>query len=50
MQRKIDRVPPSGPAVARAQMASFHDREQASGDRFADLKRINHPTLVVTGV
>jgi len=50
MQRKTDREPPSGPAVAQAQMTAFRDWEQFSGERFADLKSINHPTLVVNGV
>jgi len=50
MQRKAHREPPSGAAVAQAQMASFRDWEQFSGERFADLKRISPPTLVVNGV
>jgi pimeloyl-ACP methyl ester carboxylesterase len=50
MQRKTDREPPSGQAVAQAQMAAFRDWERFSGERFADLKSIDHPTLVVNGV
>jgi pimeloyl-ACP methyl ester carboxylesterase len=50
MQRKTDREPPSGPAVAQAQMTAFRDWERFSGERFADLKSISHPTLVVNGV
>jgi len=49
-QRKDDRDPPSGPAVAQAQMAAFQDWEQFKGERFADLKNIAQPTLVVNGV
>ncbi|HEY2476176.1 MAG TPA: alpha/beta hydrolase [Candidatus Cybelea sp.] len=50
MQRKDDRDKPSGPEVAQAQMAAFHDWEQYSGERFADLKGIKQPTLVINGV
>jgi pimeloyl-ACP methyl ester carboxylesterase len=50
MQRGRDREPISGPAVAQAQMAAFRDWEQVSGERFSDLKKIHHPTLVVSGV
>jgi pimeloyl-ACP methyl ester carboxylesterase len=49
-QRMEDREPASGPAVAQAQMAAFRDWEQFSGERFADLKSILHPVLVVNGV
>lgn len=49
-QRKDDRDPVSGPAVAEAQMAAFRDWEQFTGERFADLKRIRQPTLVVNGI
>ncbi len=48
--RKDDRDPASGPSVAQPQMASFREWEQFSGERFADLKAIPHPTLVVNGV
>jgi pimeloyl-ACP methyl ester carboxylesterase len=50
MQRKEDREPASGPAVAGAQIAAFRDWEQFSGERFADLKRIQHPVLVINGI
>jgi len=50
MQRRDDREPLSGPAVAQAQMAAFREWEQVSGERFSDLKAIRHPTLVVNGV
>jgi len=49
-QRKEDVEPASGPAVAGAQMASFRDWEQFAGTRFADLKNIRQPALVVNGV
>jgi pimeloyl-ACP methyl ester carboxylesterase len=50
MQRKQDREPISGPAVAQSQIAAFRDWEQVSGERFSDLKRIRNPTLVVNGI
>jgi pimeloyl-ACP methyl ester carboxylesterase len=48
-QRKDDREPPSGPNVAGAQLAAFREWERFTGERFADLKGIRHPTLVVQG-
>ena len=50
MQRQQDREPRSGPEVAQAQMAAFQEWEQYKGERFADLKHIQQPTLVVSGV
>lgn len=50
MQRGSDREPISGPAIAQAQMAAFAEWEQFSGERFADLKSVCHPVLVVNGV
>jgi pimeloyl-ACP methyl ester carboxylesterase len=50
MQRGEDREPISGPAVAQAQMAAFREWEQVSGERFSDLRKIRHPTLVVNGI
>jgi pimeloyl-ACP methyl ester carboxylesterase len=50
IQRKDDREPISGPDVAQAQMAAFRDWEQYSGERFASLKSIRQPTLVINGV
>src|SRR6266581_437787 len=49
MQRKDDRDPPSGPNVAKAQTTAFREWEHFSGERFADLKGLRHPTLVVQG-
>ncbi|MGC2130375.1 MAG: alpha/beta hydrolase [Candidatus Aquilonibacter sp.] len=49
-QRKDDRDTPSGPAVAQAQIAAFREWEQYTGERFADLKTIAQPTLVVNGI
>src|SRR6185437_4914149 len=49
-QRIGDREPVSGPAVAQAQMAAFRDWEKYTGQRFAELRDINHPTLVVNGI
>ncbi len=49
LQRKDDREPPSGPNVGSAQLAAFREWERFTGDRFADLKGIRHPTLVVQG-
>ena len=48
-QRKEDLEPASGPKVAAAQMAAFREWEQFSGERFANLKGIKTPTLVVNG-
>jgi pimeloyl-ACP methyl ester carboxylesterase len=48
--RTEDREPISGPAVAQAQLAAFRDWEKFTGQRFADLKDIPHPTLVVNGI
>jgi pimeloyl-ACP methyl ester carboxylesterase len=50
MQRTQDLEPVSGPAVAQAQMAAFRDWESVAGDRFAALKTVRQPTLVVNGV
>ena len=50
IQRQTDREPISGPEVAQAQMAAFREWEQYTGERFADLKRIQQPTLVVNGI
>ena len=50
LQRTQDREPVSGPAVAQAQMAAFREWESATQDRFATLKGIRQPTLVVNGV
>lgn len=50
VQRQADREPVSGPEVASAQMASFHAWEEIKGERFADLRGIYQPVLVVNGV
>ena len=50
LQRKQDREPPSGPEVAGAQIAAFREWEKFTSQRFADLRRIPHPTLVVNGI
>ena len=49
-RRTEDREPASGPAVAQAQLAAFRDWEKFTGRRFANLKDIAHPTLVVNGI
>ena len=49
-QRKEDLDPPSGPDVAAAQIGAFREWEQFTGTRFADLKGIHQPTLVVNGI
>jgi len=49
-QRTSDLDPPSGPAVAEAQMAAFREWEEFEGERFADLKNVAQPTLVVNGI
>jgi pimeloyl-ACP methyl ester carboxylesterase len=49
-QRRDDLDKPSGPDIAAAQMAAFRDWEQPTGSRFADLRGIQQPTLVVNGI
>lgn len=49
-QRTQDREPVSEAEVAKAQLAAFRDWERAIGERFADLKSIRQPTLVVNGI
>jgi pimeloyl-ACP methyl ester carboxylesterase len=48
-QRAEDQDLASGPKVAQAQLAAFRDWERFTGQRFADLQLIGHPTLVVHG-
>jgi pimeloyl-ACP methyl ester carboxylesterase len=48
--RQQDRDPVSGPEIAAAQMAAFREWEQYFGQRFADLRSIRQPTLVVNGI
>jgi pimeloyl-ACP methyl ester carboxylesterase len=50
MQRRDDREPTSGPSIAEAQMAAFREWERLPAARFADLRSIRHPALVVQGV
>lgn len=50
MQRRDDREPVSGSAVAQAQMIAFRKWEQVSGDRFSELKKIRQPALVMNGI
>ncbi|HXN33157.1 MAG TPA: alpha/beta hydrolase [Polyangiaceae bacterium] len=49
-QRKDDLDTVSGPKVAGAQIAAFREWEQFKGERFAELRGIRHPALVVNGV
>jgi len=49
-ERREDRDGVSGPEVANAQMAAFREWEHVTGERFAELRTIVHPTLVVNGV
>lgn len=49
-QRKRDREPLSNPNVAKAQIAAFRAWEAFTGERFAELRKINQPCLVVNGV
>jgi pimeloyl-ACP methyl ester carboxylesterase len=49
-QRTDDRDPVSGPQVASAQIAAFREWETFTGQRFAELRAITQPTLVMNGV
>jgi pimeloyl-ACP methyl ester carboxylesterase len=49
-ERKDDLDTASVPNVAAAQIAAFREWEQPVGPRFADLRGISQPTLVVNGV
>jgi pimeloyl-ACP methyl ester carboxylesterase len=49
-RRTQDREPVSGPEIAKAQIMAFREWEQFRGDRFACLKSIVQPTLVVNGI
>jgi pimeloyl-ACP methyl ester carboxylesterase len=48
--RTQDREPVAGAEVAKAQVAAFREWDRVVGERFADLKSIRHPTLVVNGI
>lgn len=47
--RKTDADPPSSPQTMTAQITALMDWRQARGERFAELKTIVQPTLVVNG-
>src|SRR6266850_3378891 len=47
LQRKDDREPVSGPEIAQAQMAAFREWDRITGERFAALKAVRQPTLIV---
>jgi pimeloyl-ACP methyl ester carboxylesterase len=49
-QRTEDLEPASGPSIAEAQRAAFREWEHVRGERFADLKHVSQPTLVVNGI
>jgi pimeloyl-ACP methyl ester carboxylesterase len=49
-RRTEDRDSVSGPEVAKAQLASFRAWEAFTGERFAKLRKIAQPCLVVNGV
>jgi pimeloyl-ACP methyl ester carboxylesterase len=49
-ERNEDLDGASGPEVARAQVAAFREWERFTGERFADLRTMPHPALVVNGV
>ena len=49
-QRNDDLDLPAGPKVAAAQMAAFREWDAVKGERFADLRAIRQPALVVNGV
>jgi pimeloyl-ACP methyl ester carboxylesterase len=48
--RTEDREPLSGPKVAQVQIAAFREWEHVDGERFAELRRISQPCLVVNGI
>jgi pimeloyl-ACP methyl ester carboxylesterase len=49
-ERKQDREPLAGPNVAMAQITAFRAWERFNGERFATLKKMTQPCLVVNGV
>ena len=49
-QRKEDPEPATGREVMEAQIMAFRDWEQFEGERFANLKGIRTPALVVNGI
>ena len=50
LAERKDWEPISGPEVAQAQLAAFRAWERIHGDRFAKLRNIKQPCLVVNGV
>jgi pimeloyl-ACP methyl ester carboxylesterase len=48
-QRKIDVDEPSSPQTMKAQLAAGQAWRHVHGERFAELKRITQPTLIVNG-
>jgi pimeloyl-ACP methyl ester carboxylesterase len=48
--RTEDREPGSGPNVAQNQIAAFRAWERVEGERFAELRRIAQPCMVVNGM
>jgi pimeloyl-ACP methyl ester carboxylesterase len=48
-RRKNDVDPPSSAQTMTAQLAAIKDWREVKGERYAELKRIGHPTLVVNG-
>jgi pimeloyl-ACP methyl ester carboxylesterase len=48
--RKGEWEPISGPKVAQAQIAAFRAWERVEGERFAKLRKITQPCLVVNGI
>ena len=49
-ERQKDREPIAGPNVAMAQITAFRAWEHFTGERFANLRKITQPCLVVNGV
>ena len=47
--RQADREPPASPQVATGQLAALAKWGQVTGERYSDLKKIAHRTLVVNG-
>jgi pimeloyl-ACP methyl ester carboxylesterase len=50
LAERKDWEPISGPEVAQSQIAAFRAWERVNGDRFAKLRKIKQPCLVVNGV
>jgi pimeloyl-ACP methyl ester carboxylesterase len=48
-RRQNDVDPPSSVQTMTAQTAAINNWREVKGERYADLKRISHPTLVVNG-